>query len=111
MPSGNLALWRLSAEGRNTSEKYGKQQKNKRKWVNQSRRVHGDMCVRVSVCHCMCVSESVFVCACLGKTACSGTGGLSGWIRQKPEAVLCTIRIKVAISGCYLLRDVLCSQF
>lgn len=69
------------------------------------------MCVCLSVCHCMCVSVSVFVCACLRRTACSGTGGLSGWIRQEPGAVLCTIRIKVAISGCYLLRDVLCSQF
>lgn len=88
-----------------------KKKKNERKWVNQSRRVHGDMCVCLSVCHCMCVSVSVFVCACLRRTACSGTGGLSGWIRQEPGAVLCTIRIKVAISGRYLLRDVLCSQF
>lgn len=38
-------------------------------------------------------------------------GGLSRWICQKPGAVLCTIRIKVSISGCYLLRDVLCSPF
>ncbi|KAI9514100.1 hypothetical protein NQZ68_036161 [Dissostichus eleginoides] len=37
--------------------------------------------------------------------------GLSGWIGKEPGAALCTIRIKVAISGCYLLRDVLCSQF
>lgn len=71
------------------------------------------VCVFVSlaVCHCMCVSVSVFAYVCLRRTACSGTGGLSGWIRQKPGAVLCTIRIKVAISGCYLLRDVLSSQF
>lgn len=85
--------------------------KKKRKWVNQSRRVHGDMCVCLSVCHCVCVSVSVYMCACLRRTACPGTGGLSEWIHQKPGAVLCTIRIKVAISGCYLLRDVLCSQF
>lgn len=38
-------------------------------------------------------------------------GGLLGWVFQKPGAVLCTIRIKVSISGCYLLRDVLCSPF
>ena len=94
-----------------------------RKWVSQSRRVRGDVCVSVcpslrvcvflSVSACVCVSlcVSVFVCACLGRPACSGAGGLSGWIHQKPEAVLCTIRIKVAISGSYLLRDVLRSQF
>lgn len=66
---------------------------------------------RLSVHVCVGVCLRVCVCVCLRTTARSGTGGLSGWIRQKPGAVLCTIRIKVAISGCYLLRDVLCSQF
>lgn len=96
------------------SLKWGKKKENwepKRKWVNQSGRVHGDMCVFLSVCHCMCLSVSVFVCACLRRTTCPETGGLSGWICQKPGGTLCTIRIKVAISGCYLLRDVLCSHF
>lgn len=54
----------------------------------------------------VCVFLLVTVSVCLRTTK-----GLSGWIRQKPGAVLCTIRIKDAISGCYLLRDVLCSQF
>lgn len=114
MPTCNLALWCLSAERCNASD--GK--KNQREpRGNGLIRASGCMeicvclCVSLSVRHCMCVFVSVFVCACLRGTVCSGTGGLSGWICQKPGAVLCTIRIKVAISGCYLLRDVLCSQF
>lgn len=59
----------------------------------------------------VCVFLLVTVSVCLRTTVCLGTKGLPGWIRQKPGAVLCTIRIKDAISGCYLLRDVLCSQF
>lgn len=59
----------------------------------------------------VCVFLLVTVSVCLRTTVCLETKGLSGWIRQKPGAVLCTIRIKDAISGCYLLRDVLCSQF
>lgn len=68
-----------------------------------------DICV--SFCPSLRVCVSICVCSYLRRIACSRMGGLSGWIRQRPGAELCTIRIKVAISGFYLLRDVLCSWF
>ena len=82
----------------------GSEKGRRKKKVDKSRRVHRDACM------CVFLSVTAGVCASGGMLV-QGQGGLSGWIRQKPGVVLCTIRIKVAISGCYLLRDALCSQF
>lgn len=82
-------------------------------WVNLSRRVHRDVCVYIFLSVRACVRADC-LCVRLKRNACSGDSARGGALRMDSSearscAVLCTIRIKVAISGHYLLRDVLSS--
>lgn len=90
---------------------------NKRKMEGGGALIQADKYMKVCVCvhGCLSVWHCLLVCVCLPQEDSllrdRWGGGLLGWICQKPGAVLCTIRIKVSISGCYLLRDVLYSPF
>lgn len=71
------------------------------------------MCVHLPVCRGMC-ARRLSMCVpqeeCLLGGQCGGGGALRmDSSEARSCAVLCTIRIKVAISGYYLLRDVLSS--